>query len=1688
MKKLLLAAILLGTLNCALAQTESVYYYYQGKKFFVPVNYHQLVIGIKSETSFYNNKTALAEQLSLPADSVKPTANKNEFIVRLTGQSYASDKAFANSISTKNFVTYVHACLSGQGSRQVSYGDAFIVKLRQGVLPAQLTSLTSKYHCSLIKTSLGDRNTWLISSGEQNGYDALKMANAFFESGFFEFAEPDFTTYGGLTDAPNDPLYNLQWAQHNTGSAEQYNGTPGADMQVDSAWTITKGDSSIKIAVIDTGVDTAQADLKKNLLQGFDCITQTANPGDGAPKNLSVAHGTAVAGIIAAVADNSIGIAGIAPKCKIIPVNISDESGFFTSEFGIAAGIDYSWQNGADVLNNSWTLGLPSGAIDGAIHRAITQGRSGKGCIIFFGAGNDYAGIAYPSYNPEVIAVGGSNMFNRHKTTTSGDGEYWWGASYGNGLDIVAPCVKIATTDISGSNGYNTADGSNGDYNLTFNGTSAASPHAAAVAALVLSVNKNLTAAEARTVIESNCTKPTYYTFGLTADNVNGTWNNEMGYGIVNAYKSVLAAQSKKFCNVGIVAPASTLLCKNASLKLGVADSSIAGAVYTWHLNAAVFETGKSIITSTPGTYDVQADFANGCTAYAADITLYAADTATLYADAGGAVSLCPGSNGAIIGGAPSAAGGSGFVASQRAYGFDLLHSSYIRFNTNNPRDYTYIPVGTLDGVTNTYFIAGDFTPLGYYAVTQDGILARIDTATGYTRLIGQLITPAGQYVSHKWCGLTWSPATKKLYGNTNGGLANGLYEIDPITAKAVVTGYINSSAMAWVTFNNSGTLYGFNTSYNNIVRIDSGSGGTFLSQDIGIRLTTNLDGGFDPLNGKLYMSTYSYGQGLFGDLREIDTLTWRIAVKGGIGAISEVGALAISGKTYQYAWAPASGLSNANDANPVANPLSTTTYTLTVTDACGAKAASKVVVTANAAKPAVKITADKDSICIGDSSRLSVTKNGNYTYQWLYNGEAVNNPNDTFYNSSRGGNFQVSVTNGRGGCANTSAVFKLKDCSIWLNNDSPDTACYKYFYPPHGFADTGFKPGETFTKTIYPASKGDMLRITFNNFYANSVFTHLYIYDGPNTTYPLLKMFSYLDYSGVTSTYTASNGPLTIQLVTGGQTDNIGTWDAFLTCYTPHVYRSKHSGNLEDSSTWEIKTGANTWADALTTPAYFDDSIIIRSGHTVTLSNYFIKRLDQVWVQKGANLVLNNGLALNNSGSFLMVADGDLILNSYGQLNADGKIVIRGNITAATSNNSVSGIFYADGTAGQTFSFSGGYITSLHVLNKNGFTLHGFARIDTLVMSTKGRIQTDSLFIRRKLQLDSGIIDVKAPGVFDLSNIDLIYATGNPNSYINGPVTMAPYSNANLSMYYPTGTNIAYRPLVITMDKFVNDLYTVQAFNQPPPVLPLPQGINRVSNSNYFSIQALRNYPFVNATVTLPYINSDGVNDPANLRIVRDSASQWVNAGGVGSHIDTGTISSTNKITALHYLALANATGGTNTLPVNWLQFIVTPQNKYTLLQWTVAHEINCAYYMAEHSTDATHFTALAQIPATNNGGNINTYQYLHTAILTGINYYRIKEVDKDGRFTYSKTVTVNIDDVNSLQVTPNPTRDVVTITSARIINEIDCYNALGQLIKKILPAANNYKLSLSQLPAGVYTIHVVTETAAYNRKVVKE
>lgn len=363
---------------------------------------------------------------------------------------------------------------------------------------------------------------YVLACDAQSQGNPMEMAEHFLKAGHFVAAQPDLLT----DDAPNcvnDPLYPSQWGITNTG---QNGWTVGIDIKACPAWSNwTTGNSSVIIAILDQGYEENHPDLI-NQHSGLSYDSES----NSIPAQVLGSHGTACAGIAAAQANNGVGVTGVAPGCRLM--NVSNSlAGTPLSRQARGAGINWAWQNGAAVVSNSWGSSVQYSQIDNAIDDALAFGRGGLGTVICFSSGNGNSNVLYPANSdPDIIAVGAASPCGERKNPMSCDGENWWGSSYGAEQDVVAPGVKVPTTDRQGAAGYNNP----GDFTLTFNGTSAACPHVAGLVGLIVSMNPCLTHDQIENIVERTAQKIGTYVYATTAGRPNGTWNNEMGYGLIN--------------------------------------------------------------------------------------------------------------------------------------------------------------------------------------------------------------------------------------------------------------------------------------------------------------------------------------------------------------------------------------------------------------------------------------------------------------------------------------------------------------------------------------------------------------------------------------------------------------------------------------------------------------------------------------------------------------------------------------------------------------------------------------------------------------------------------------------------------------------------------------------------------------------------------------------------------------------------------------------------------------------------------------------------------------------------------------------------------------------------------------------------------------------------------------------------
>jgi len=372
----------------------------------------------------------------------------------------------------------------------------------------------------------------------------------------------------------DDHLYGCQWHLHNTGQLA--GAVSGEDINLGDVWAATKGED-ITVTVVDQGIDYAHPDLRDN----FDLATSGSAFGDPVVElaNEATNHGTKVAGIIAA-RDNEIGVVGVAPRASISAYQLL---GFPEADLAGLVEAFSLYAEDVSIRNHSWNprqraprTVLPE-AVKRALNTARTLGDGGRGTLQIQAAGNLGPSGEYTSHNRYLnyrgfVAVCG----------VDDQGEHYSDSAQGPNLWICAPTQGvgrpgIATTDRAGR------------YQLDFSGTSASAPMVSGVAALVRSVNRDLSWRDTKLILADSArvVKPGDASWESGATKYSSAsqtyrYSHKFGFGVVNAERAVERAQNWKLL------PDEESVSATQSTPFTIADTQTAAAQSTVAVDGSV--------------------------------------------------------------------------------------------------------------------------------------------------------------------------------------------------------------------------------------------------------------------------------------------------------------------------------------------------------------------------------------------------------------------------------------------------------------------------------------------------------------------------------------------------------------------------------------------------------------------------------------------------------------------------------------------------------------------------------------------------------------------------------------------------------------------------------------------------------------------------------------------------------------------------------------------------------------------------------------------------------------------------------------------------------------------------------------------------------------------------------------------
>lgn len=493
--------------------------------------------------------------------------------------------------------------------------------------------------------------------------------------------------------------------------------------------------------------------------------------------------------------------------------------------------------------------------------------------------------------------------------------------------------------------------------------------------------------------------------------------------------------------------------------------------------------------------------------------------------------------------------------------------------------------------------------------------------------------------------------------------------------------------------------------------------------------------------------------------------------------------------------------------------------------------------------------------------------------------------------------------------------------------------------------------------------------------------------------------------------------------------------------------------------------------------------------------------------VFNAASTFVNNGsgyLLMTNSSADTYNADVTFIKNGTGPVYPNYNQI--GNYAGNVNISSSTAITFGANNGTAIFTGSGGQNISV----VSGTPTPVFSRLMVNNTGSGVTLSNTPINVSRSLILTSGLLHTSAANILTMQNTSTV-AAGNAlsTSYVNGPMRYQKSSSGNTILNFPVGNGADCRPVVLTVNHSNGSLYTYQTqlFNASAAALgyALPTTINSVSTAHYYTIGRTdasgNNQPTTglsgNQTVEIFFGANDNVTDGNAISIVKNTynaTSSWIDAGGTGGPpyaggINlSGSITSTSSPTAFNsFSTFAIGFRIMAILDIDLLHFNAKANNNNVDLEWKTKTESGNNFFTVEKSKDGINFEILQIVNSKASGGNSQSALYYSTQDVNpyaGRNYYRLKQTDIDGKFTYSKVVTVSFDKRESVSVYPNPAVNTIYIKGLTISStQIEWYDIGGRIIATQVVAVQNGIAKINtNFANGVYVLKYTTGKAVWD------
>lgn len=315
------------------------------------------------------------------------------------------------------------------------------------------------------------------------------------------------------------------------------------------------------------------------------------------------------------------------------------------------------------------------------------------------------------------------------------------------------------------------------------------------------------------------------------------------------------------------------------------------------------------------------------------------------------------------------------------------------------------------------------------------------------------------------------------------------------------------------------------------------------------------------------------------------------------------------------------------------------------------------------------------------------------------------------------------------------------------------------------------------------------------------------------------------------------------------------------------------------------------------------------------------------------------------------------------------------------------------------------------------------------------------------------------------LGNLKMLVKLNLANNMFTGTVPGGLCSNVNLQLLNLSNNQFTFDGLECLGKKNNESLITNYSYqNQKTLTLNEKNGILSLSAGGTLSNNT---YAIYKDDVLIQSVQAD------STFLIAESGEYWVD---VTNNLASGLILHSTRIGVENVV-----------LPLNWLGIKAVDCSGDVCVEWKTENEVNTAYFDVERSTDGIRFEKIGTVPSANTGGQ-HTYNSTDYAPAYGVNYYRVKQTDLDGTYTYSKIVNININPTGAIKVTPNPANNYILLSGILKADKIDIVSMTGQVMYQWRNVAGNQQLNISNLPAGIYIIKIMYSGRESNHKLVKQ